>query len=102
MCHKEEDDSRCKSDKKRRNHSRSSIRSINIDLDADEDTPTNKGVERVEDMASKTRSITLSINSKMETCKGNLHLHFNTKNAYRQEEIDEIQTEWAAFVSRFV
>ncbi|KAA0046001.1 transposase [Cucumis melo var. makuwa] len=39
------DDSRCKSDKKRSNHSRSSIGSINIDLDADEDTPTNKGVE---------------------------------------------------------
>ncbi|TYK19776.1 hypothetical protein E5676_scaffold59395G00010 [Cucumis melo var. makuwa] len=45
MCHKEEDDSRCKSDKKRSNHSRSSIGSINIDLDAEEDTPTNKGVE---------------------------------------------------------
>ncbi|KAA0055185.1 uncharacterized protein E6C27_scaffold80G00170 [Cucumis melo var. makuwa] len=45
MCHKEEDDSRCKSDKKRSNHSRSSIGSINIDLDADKDTPTNKGVE---------------------------------------------------------
>ncbi|KAA0041989.1 transposase [Cucumis melo var. makuwa] len=45
ICHKEEDDSRCKSDKKRSNHSRSSIGSINIDLDADEDTPTNKGVE---------------------------------------------------------
>ncbi|KAL4020802.1 hypothetical protein IC575_019589 [Cucumis melo] len=45
MCHKEEDDSICKSDKKRSNHSRSSIGSINIDLDADEDTPTNKGVE---------------------------------------------------------
>ncbi|KAL0536820.1 hypothetical protein IC582_025782 [Cucumis melo] len=45
MCHKEEDDSRCKSDKKKINHSRSSIGSINIDLDADEDTPTNKGVE---------------------------------------------------------
>ncbi|KAL4011817.1 hypothetical protein IC575_028880 [Cucumis melo] len=27
---------------------------------------------------------------------------FNTKNAYRQEEIDEIRTEWAAFISRFV
>ncbi|KAA0051876.1 transposase [Cucumis melo var. makuwa] len=27
---------------------------------------------------------------------------FNTKNAYRQEEIDEIRTEWTAFVSRFV
>uniref|UniRef100_A0A9I9E8M0 Uncharacterized protein n=1 Tax=Cucumis melo TaxID=3656 RepID=A0A9I9E8M0_CUCME len=27
---------------------------------------------------------------------------FNTKNAYRQEEIDEIRTESAAFVSRFV
>ncbi|KAA0038049.1 cytoplasmic tRNA 2-thiolation protein 1-like [Cucumis melo var. makuwa] len=25
---------------------------------------------------------------------------FNTKNAYRQEEIDEIRIEWAAFVSR--
>ncbi|KAA0025325.1 uncharacterized protein E6C27_scaffold1204G00040 [Cucumis melo var. makuwa] len=45
MCHKEEDDSRCKGDKKRSNHSRSSIGSTNIDLDADEDTPTNKGVE---------------------------------------------------------
>ncbi|KAL0539584.1 hypothetical protein IC582_023800 [Cucumis melo] len=45
ICHKEEDDSRCKSDKKRSNHSRSSIGSINIDLDADEDTPSNKGVE---------------------------------------------------------
>ncbi|KAL4023081.1 hypothetical protein IC575_016829 [Cucumis melo] len=48
MCHKEEDDSRCKSDKKRSNHSRSSIGSINIDLDADEDTPTNKGVEVID------------------------------------------------------
>ncbi|TYK30686.1 uncharacterized protein E5676_scaffold343G00010 [Cucumis melo var. makuwa] len=45
ICHKEEDDSRCKSDKKRSNHSRSSIGSTNIDLDADEDTPSNKGVE---------------------------------------------------------
>ncbi|KAA0035525.1 transposase [Cucumis melo var. makuwa] len=45
ICHKEEDDSRCKSDKKRSNRSRSSIESINIDLDADEDTPSNKGVE---------------------------------------------------------
>ncbi|KAL0544237.1 hypothetical protein IC582_019350 [Cucumis melo] len=45
MCHKEEDDSRCKSDKKRSNHSKSSIGSINIDLDADEDIPTKKGVE---------------------------------------------------------
>ncbi|TYJ95752.1 uncharacterized protein E5676_scaffold110G00080 [Cucumis melo var. makuwa] len=45
ICHKEEDDSRCKSDKKRSNHSRSSIGSINIDLDADEDTPSNKVVE---------------------------------------------------------
>ncbi|KAL4025996.1 hypothetical protein IC575_014403 [Cucumis melo] len=45
ICHKEEDDSRCKSDKKRSNHSRSSIGSINIDLDADEDTPSNKRVE---------------------------------------------------------
>ncbi|KAL0541192.1 hypothetical protein IC582_021231 [Cucumis melo] len=48
MCHKEEDDSICKSDKKRSNHSRSSIGSINIDLDADEDTPTNKGVEVID------------------------------------------------------
>ncbi|KAL4033108.1 hypothetical protein IC575_006194 [Cucumis melo] len=48
MCDKEEDDSRCKSDKKRSNHSRSSIGSINIDLDADEDTPTNKGVEVID------------------------------------------------------
>ncbi|KAL0541156.1 hypothetical protein IC582_021195 [Cucumis melo] len=48
ICHKEEDDSRCKSDKKRSNHSRSSIGSINIDLDTDEllvNTPNNKGVE---------------------------------------------------------
>ncbi|KAA0059274.1 uncharacterized protein E6C27_scaffold430G002130 [Cucumis melo var. makuwa] len=66
----------------------------------------------VEDMTSETRSITLSINSKMETCKVPssigfyrvwvLHAKFNTKNAYRQEEIDEIRTKWAAFVSRFV
>uniref|UniRef100_A0A9I9EEE2 Ubiquitin-like protease family profile domain-containing protein n=1 Tax=Cucumis melo TaxID=3656 RepID=A0A9I9EEE2_CUCME len=27
---------------------------------------------------------------------------FNTKSAYGQEEIDEIRTKWAAFVSRFV
>ncbi|KAA0061162.1 uncharacterized protein E6C27_scaffold753G00330 [Cucumis melo var. makuwa] len=27
---------------------------------------------------------------------------FNTKNVYRQEDIDEIRTEWAAFVSRFL
>uniref|UniRef100_A0A9I9EG46 Ubiquitin-like protease family profile domain-containing protein n=1 Tax=Cucumis melo TaxID=3656 RepID=A0A9I9EG46_CUCME len=90
-------------------------------------------INRVEDMTSETRSTTLSINSKMETCKGNLHLHyphqldsvgcgyyvqkyiheivhnsstcitslFNTKNAYRQEEIDEIRTKWATFVSKF-
>ncbi|KAA0054109.1 uncharacterized protein E5676_scaffold2277G00190 [Cucumis melo var. makuwa] len=48
ICHKEKDDSICKSDKKRSNPSRSSIGSINIDLDADEDlvnTPSNKGVE---------------------------------------------------------
>ncbi|KAA0045423.1 hypothetical protein E5676_scaffold4559G00280 [Cucumis melo var. makuwa] len=47
ICHKEEDDSRCKS-YKRSNHSRSSIQSINIDLYANEDmvnTPSNKGVE---------------------------------------------------------
>ncbi|KAA0067182.1 transposase [Cucumis melo var. makuwa] len=66
----------------------------------------------VEDMASETRSTTLSINSKMKTCKVPssigfcrvrvLRAKFNTKNAYRQEEIDEIRTEWAAFVSRFV
>uniref|UniRef100_A0A9I9E6V6 Ubiquitin-like protease family profile domain-containing protein n=1 Tax=Cucumis melo TaxID=3656 RepID=A0A9I9E6V6_CUCME len=31
-----------------------------------------------------------------------IHEIFNTKNAYRQEEIDEIRTKWAAFVSRFV
>ncbi|TYK01038.1 transposase [Cucumis melo var. makuwa] len=226
ICHKEEDDLRCKSDKKRSNHSRSSIGSIHIDLDADEDlvnTPSNKGVEEhstrkdvvyssnytdvngtikllnrhvvnnmkdvdmihipmnelifgsdkfvylaredllhyccmveigymcilayitfhwmlhviylrencvyvldslrskvnedihgvinvVEDMASETRSTTPSINSKMETCKGcgyyvQKYIHeivhnsstsitslFNTKNAYRQEEIDEIRT----------
>ncbi|XP_050935213.1 uncharacterized protein LOC127143949 [Cucumis melo] len=48
ICHKEEDDSRSKSDNKRSNHSRSSIESISIDLDADENlvnTPSNKGVE---------------------------------------------------------
>ncbi|KAL4010556.1 hypothetical protein IC575_030057 [Cucumis melo] len=55
MCHKEEDESRCKSDKKRSNHSRSSIRSINIDLDADEDTPTNKGVEVIDFVEHSTR-----------------------------------------------
>ncbi|KAL4017127.1 hypothetical protein IC575_024802 [Cucumis melo] len=55
MCHKEEDDSRCKSDKKRSNHSRSSIGSINIDLDADEDTPTNKGVEVIDFVEHSTR-----------------------------------------------
>ncbi|KAA0040876.1 uncharacterized protein E6C27_scaffold345G00330 [Cucumis melo var. makuwa] len=47
LCHKEEDDSRCES-YKRSNRSRSSIGSINIDLDADEDmvnTPSKKGVE---------------------------------------------------------
>uniref|UniRef100_A0A9I9E4C2 Uncharacterized protein n=1 Tax=Cucumis melo TaxID=3656 RepID=A0A9I9E4C2_CUCME len=33
---------------------------------------------------------------------GFCRVRFNTKNAYRQEEIDEIRTEWAAFVSRFV
>ncbi|TYK21883.1 uncharacterized protein E5676_scaffold494G00160 [Cucumis melo var. makuwa] len=281
ICHKEEDDSRCKSDKKRSNHSKSSIRSINIDLDADEDlvnTPKNKGVKGtpcqlsigsinnivavativednigcanvnvlvdvvtgenltgcpnpvkgkietlnqtlgniiewpcrfdstindkqdvdmiripmnelifgsdkfvylareyllhycgmveigdmcilayitfhwmlhainlrencvyvldslqskvnedihevinvVEDMASETRFTTLSVNSKMETFKGcgyyvKKYIHeimhnsstsitslFNTKSAYRQEEIDDIRTKWAAFVSRFV
>uniref|UniRef100_A0A9I9E4F4 Ubiquitin-like protease family profile domain-containing protein n=1 Tax=Cucumis melo TaxID=3656 RepID=A0A9I9E4F4_CUCME len=48
ICYKEEDDSRCKIDKKRSSHSRSSIGSINIDLDDDEDlvnTPSNKRVE---------------------------------------------------------
>ncbi|KAL0561464.1 hypothetical protein IC582_001892 [Cucumis melo] len=55
MCHKEEDDLRCKSDKKRSNHSRSSIGSINIDLDADEDTPTNKGVEVIDFVKYSTR-----------------------------------------------
>ncbi|KAL4028299.1 hypothetical protein IC575_011492 [Cucumis melo] len=55
MCHKEEDDSRCKSDKKRSNHSRSSIGSINIDLDANEDTPTNKGVEVIDFVEHSTR-----------------------------------------------
>ncbi|KAA0063057.1 uncharacterized protein E6C27_scaffold468G001730 [Cucumis melo var. makuwa] len=231
ICHKEEDDSRYKSDKKRSNHSRSSIGSINRDLDADEDTPSNKGLEGtpcqlsigsinnivavamivednigcpnvkvlvdvvtgenltipnpvkekietlnqalaredllhyygmveigymcivayitqfsldvacyrsrencvyvldslrskvnedihgvinvVEDMASETRSTTLSINSKMETCKvpssigfcrvwvlraKYIHEIFNTKNAYRQEEIEEVRTKWATFV----
>ncbi|KAL4017067.1 hypothetical protein IC575_024741 [Cucumis melo] len=29
-------------------------------------------------------------------------VNFNTKSAYRQEEIDEIRTKWATFVSRFV
>ncbi|XP_022157207.1 uncharacterized protein LOC111023974 isoform X1 [Momordica charantia] len=27
---------------------------------------------------------------------------FNTKNAYKQEEIDEVQIEWTSFVGRFV
>ncbi|KAA0059665.1 uncharacterized protein E5676_scaffold111G00120 [Cucumis melo var. makuwa] len=56
----EEDDSRCKSDKKRSNHSRSSIGSINIDLDADKDlvnTPSNKGVEH-----STTKDVVYSSN----------------------------------------
>uniref|UniRef100_A0A9I9E5V4 Ubiquitin-like protease family profile domain-containing protein n=1 Tax=Cucumis melo TaxID=3656 RepID=A0A9I9E5V4_CUCME len=89
-------------------------------------------INRVEDMTSETRSTTLSINSKMKICKGNLHLHcprqldsvgcgyyvqkyiheivhnystfstgfFNTKSAYRQEEIDEIRAKWVGFVSR--
>ncbi|TYK19517.1 uncharacterized protein E5676_scaffold1836G00120 [Cucumis melo var. makuwa] len=186
---REEEDSRCKSDKKRSNNSRSSIESINIDLNVDEDlvnTPSNKGVEEhstrkdvvyssnytdvyrtikllnrhvvknmkdvdmicilmnklifrsdkfvslaredllhycgmveigymciptyitVEDMASETRSTMLSVNSKMEKCKGcgyyvqkyiykivhnsstSITSLFNTKSAYRQEEIDEI------------
>ena len=42
--HEEEDDSRCKNYKKRSNHSRSSIGTINIDLGADKDmgnTPSN-------------------------------------------------------------
>ncbi|KAA0053220.1 gag protease polyprotein [Cucumis melo var. makuwa] len=57
----------------------------------------------VEDMASETQSTTLSINSKMETCSiTSITSLFNTKNAYRKEEIDEIRTEWATFVSRFV
>ncbi|KAL0534338.1 hypothetical protein IC582_028628 [Cucumis melo] len=55
ICHKEEDDSRCKSDKKRSNRSRSSIESINIDLDADEDTPSNKGVEVIDFVEHSTR-----------------------------------------------
>ncbi|KAL4021486.1 hypothetical protein IC575_020287 [Cucumis melo] len=48
ICHKEEDDSRCKSYKKRSNDSRLSIGSFNIDIDADVDmrnTPNNKEVE---------------------------------------------------------
>ncbi|KAL0533134.1 hypothetical protein IC582_030349 [Cucumis melo] len=78
----------------------------------------------VEDMASETRSTMLSINSKMETCKGNLHLQcprqldsvgcgyyvqkyileivHNSSTSITNLEIDEIRTEWAAFVSRFV
>ncbi|KAL0536791.1 hypothetical protein IC582_025752 [Cucumis melo] len=63
MCHKEEDDSRCKSDKKRSNHSRSSIRSINIDLDADEDTPTNKGVEVIDFVGTPCQLSIGSINN---------------------------------------
>ncbi|KAA0058413.1 transposase [Cucumis melo var. makuwa] len=187
MCHKEEDDSRCKSDKKRSNHSRSSIGSINIDLDADEDTPTNKGVEGtpcqlsigsinnivvvatiVEDnsrcpnvkvlvdvVTGENLTILNPVKGKIETlnqalglktwqakhdlqryrstpkwrpvkCPRQLdsigygyyvqkYIHeivhnsstsitslFNTKNGYRQEEIDEIRTEWANFVSRYV
>ncbi|KAL0551921.1 hypothetical protein IC582_011014 [Cucumis melo] len=46
ICHKEEDDSRCKSDKKRSNHSRSSIGSINIDLDVDEDLVNNLATKK--------------------------------------------------------
>ncbi|KAL4030317.1 hypothetical protein IC575_008553 [Cucumis melo] len=60
MC---EDDSRCKSDKKRSNHSRSSIGSINIDLDADEDTPTNKGVEVIDFVGTPCQLSIGSINN---------------------------------------
>ncbi|KAL4021269.1 hypothetical protein IC575_020063 [Cucumis melo] len=63
MCHKEEDDSRCKSDKKRSNHSRSSIGNINIDLDADEDTPTNKGVEVIDFVGTPCQLSIGSINN---------------------------------------
>ncbi|KAL4021068.1 hypothetical protein IC575_019857 [Cucumis melo] len=63
MCHKEEDDSRCKSDMKRSNHSRSSIGSINIDLDADEDTPTNKGVEVIDFVGTPCQLSIGSINN---------------------------------------
>ncbi|KAL0558969.1 hypothetical protein IC582_003558 [Cucumis melo] len=63
MCDKEEDDSRCKSDKKRSNHSRSSIGSINIDLDADEDTPTNKGVEVIDFVGTPCQLSIGSINN---------------------------------------
>ncbi|KAL0549601.1 hypothetical protein IC582_014087 [Cucumis melo] len=63
MCHKEKDDSRCKSDKKRSNHSRSSIGSINIDLDADEDTPTNKGVEVIDFVGTPCQLSIGSINN---------------------------------------
>ncbi|KAL4013374.1 hypothetical protein IC575_025541 [Cucumis melo] len=63
MCHKEEDDSRCKSDKKRSNHSRSSIGSINIDLDADEDTPTNKKVEVIDFVGTPCQLSIGSINN---------------------------------------
>ncbi|KAL4021523.1 hypothetical protein IC575_020324 [Cucumis melo] len=63
MCHKEEDDSRCKSDKKRSNHSRSSIGSINIDLDVDEDTPTNKGVEVIDFVGTPCQLSIGSINN---------------------------------------
>ncbi|KAL0544456.1 hypothetical protein IC582_019571 [Cucumis melo] len=63
MCHKEEDDLRCKSDKNRSNHSRSSIGSINIDLDADEDTPTNKGVEVIDFVGTPCQLSIGSINN---------------------------------------
>ncbi|KAL0545857.1 hypothetical protein IC582_015753 [Cucumis melo] len=63
MCHKEEDDSRCKSDKKRSNHSRSSIGSINIDLNANEDTPTNKGVEVIDFVGTPCQLSIGSINN---------------------------------------
>ncbi|KAA0032525.1 uncharacterized protein E6C27_scaffold465G00360 [Cucumis melo var. makuwa] len=71
-------------------------------------------------MASETRSTTLSVNSKMETCKGcgyymQKYIHeivhnsstsitslLNTKSAYRQEEIDEIRTKWAGTGSPIV
>ncbi|XP_031744465.1 uncharacterized protein LOC116405053 [Cucumis sativus] len=54
ICHKE-DDSRSKSYKKSLNHSRSSIKIVSIDLNANEElgnTPSNEGVEIINSVVS--------------------------------------------------